>query len=125
MIEVQKTIDVKNYPWCNEAILIRVNGGRSALTTVSSDVDYDDYDVRSVFMLNGKPLIQGKYPVCPTCSSLLARGYGIDNIDCPEIKSIRDRINSEYSGINYATHSITTVGIKKFSDKHCKTGAAG
>ena len=109
MIEIQKPIDVENYLWCNEAILIRVTGGRSALTTISSDVDYDDYDVKSIFMLNGKPLIQGEYPVCPTCSALLARGYGIDNIDCPEIKSIRDRINSEYLGINNAIEVLTPL----------------
>ena len=60
-------------------------------------------------MLNGKPLIQGKYPVCPTCSALLARGYGVDNIDCPEIKSIRDRINSEYLGINNAIEVLTPL----------------
>lgn len=109
MIEIQKTIDVENYLWCNEAILIRVTGGQSALTTISSDIDYKDYDVKSVFMLNGKPLIQGKYPVCPTCSALLARGYGIDNIDCPEIKSIRDRINSEFNGINNAIDALTPL----------------
>ena len=109
MIEIQKPIDVENHLWCNEAILIRVTGGRSALTTISSDVDYDDYDVKSIFMLNGKPLIQGEYPVCPTCSALLARGYGIDNIDCPEIKSIRDRINSEYLGINNAIEVLTPL----------------
>ena len=109
MIEIQKKIDVENYLWCNEATLIRVTKGRSALTSISSDIDYDDYDVRSVFMLNGKPLIQGKYPGCPTCSALLARGYGIDNIDCPEIKSIRDRINSEYTGISNAIDAITPL----------------
>lgn len=109
MIEIQKKIDVENYFWCNEATLIRVTNGRSALTSISSDIDYDDYDVRSVFMLNGKPLIQGKYPVCPTCSALLARGYGIDNIDCPEIKSIRDRINSEYTGISNAIDAIAPL----------------
>lgn len=109
MIEIKKTINVEDYLWCNEAILIRVTGGQSALTTISSDIDYEDYDVKSVFMLNGKPLIQGKYPVCPTCSALLARGYGIDNIDCPEIKNIRDRINSEYNGINNAIDALTPL----------------
>ncbi len=109
MIEIQKTINAENYLWCNEAILVRVTGGRSALTTISSDVDYDDYDIKSVLMLNGKPLVQGEYPICPTCSALLARGYGIDNIDCPEIKGIRDRINSEYNGINNAIAALTPL----------------
>lgn len=40
---------------------------------------------------------------------MLARGYGIDNIDCPEIKSIRDRINSEYLGINNAIEVLTPL----------------
>ena len=109
MIEIQMEINTENYLWCNEALLIRVKGGQSALTNISSDVDYDDYDVRSALMLNGKPLVQGKYPVCPTCSALLARGYGIEKIDCPELQFIRDKINEKYKGLRTAIRNITPI----------------
>ena len=109
MIEIQMEINTENYLWCNEAILIRVIDGKAALTTVSSDVYHDNYDVRSALMLNGKPLVQGKYPVCPTCSALLARGYGIEKIDCPELQFIRDKINEEYKGLRTAIRNITPI----------------
>ncbi len=99
MIELQKIIDTDKYLWCRDAALVRVIGGKSALTSISSDYtdDYtDDYAVNSVLLLNGKPIVQGEYPVCPTCSALLARGYGIENTDCEELQIIRKKINSAY-----------------------------
>ena len=109
MIEYQRRINTDNYLWCDDAVLIRIAGGKSALKQIRSDVNYDDYDYKSVLMLNGKPLVQGEFPVCPTCSALLARGYGIEKIDCKELQEIRDKINSDYTDIESAAANIAPL----------------
>ena len=93
----------------NEAVLVKVTNGKGTLTHIT-DLKYnDDYYCQSTLMLNGRPLMQSEYPVCPTCSGLIARGYGIENIDCPELKGIRDRINDRYKGIEQAVKNISPV----------------
>ena len=42
--------------------------------------------------LNGIPLIQAQIPDCPTCSSLLATGYGIENANCKELLEIQEKL---------------------------------
>ena len=37
MIEIKKMIKTEEYPWCNEAALVRVTGGKKALTSVYSE----------------------------------------------------------------------------------------
>ena len=59
--------------------------------------------------LNGKPLVQGEYPACPTCSAMLARGYGIENINAPELAAVRDKINGEYTDISNAVDNISPI----------------
>ena len=108
MIELHKIIDTDKYLWCRDAALIRVIDGKSALTKISSDYT-DDYNVNSVLLLNGKPIVQGEYPVCPTCSALLARGYGIEKIDCEELKTIRQKINSVYTDLQTSIRNIEPI----------------
>lgn len=109
MIKIHKFIDTDKYIWCRDAALIQVTEGKSALKKSSSDCDYNTYDVKSVLTLNGKQLVQQESPICPTCSGLLARGYGIENINSKELQEIRDRINSEYHGLNKAIENISSV----------------
>ena len=85
MIKIHKFIDTDKYIWCRDAALIQVTEGKSALKKSSSDCDYNTYDVKSVLTLNGKQLVQQESPICPTCSGLLARGYGIENINSKEL----------------------------------------
>lgn len=108
MIKLQKIIDTKKYLWCNGAALVRVIGGRSALTSISSDYT-EDYTVKSVLLLNGKPIVQGEYPVCSTCSALIARGYGIENVNCKELQSIRDTVNSDYVDLQTSICNIEPI----------------
>ena len=108
MVEFQKVIDTEKYLWCRDAALVRVTGGRSVLTSIGSDYT-DDYTVNAVLLLNGKPIVQGEYPVCPTCSALLARGYGIENTDCEELQNIRDQINSSYVDLKTAVRNIEPI----------------
>lgn len=97
-IEIVKEIDTTACHWCNEALLIYVKNGLAALTKRSSEYDRD-YSCKGQLLLNGTPLIQGDYPGCPTCTAMLARGYGIEQVDCPELLEVRDRINQDYVNI--------------------------
>ncbi|MBP5604736.1 MAG: hypothetical protein J6X60_04230, partial [Ruminiclostridium sp.] len=108
MIEIKKMIDTEEYPWCNEAALVRVTGGKKALTSVYSECT-DDYTHKSLLLLNGKPIVQREYPECSTCCALLARGYGIEKTDCAELQTIRDRINSGYVDLRTSVHNIEPI----------------
>lgn len=108
MIEFQKMIDTEKHLWCREAALVCVTGGRGALTSAWYE-ETDDYTVKSHLLLNGKPIVQGEYPVCPTCCALLARGYGIEKTDCEELKMIRDKINSDYTDFRTALQNIEPI----------------
>ena len=108
MIEFKKILDTEEYPWCNEAALVRVTGGKKALTSVYSECT-DDYTHKSLLLLNGKPIVQREYPECSTCCALLARGYGIEKTDCAELQTIRDRINSGYVDLRTSVHNIEPI----------------
>ncbi|MBR5087859.1 MAG: hypothetical protein IK093_00370, partial [Ruminiclostridium sp.] len=108
MTVFEKMIDAGKHLWCREAALVRVVGGRKALTQINSG-ETDEYDFKINLMLNGKPIMQGEYPVCQTCCALLARGYGIEKTDCEELKTIRDKINSDYTGFRSALSNIEPI----------------
>ncbi len=109
LISLQKKLDTSQYLWCDEAVLIQVKNGKSALTEICSEFDDENYTEKANLMLNGKPLLQGEYPFCPTCSAWLARGYGIEHIDCPELKKIRHQINAEYENFQTAVENIAPL----------------
>ncbi len=104
-IEIVKEIDATAYHWCNEALLIYVKNGLAVLTKRSSEYDCD-YSCKRQLLLNGTPLIQGNYPGCPTCTAMLARGYGIEQADCPELLEVRDRINQDYVNIRTSAETL-------------------
>lgn len=108
MIEFKKMIDTEKHLWCREAALVRVAGGRGALTSAWYE-ETDDYTVKSHLLLNGKPIEQGEYPECPTCCALFARGYGTEKTDCEELKMIRDKINSDYTDFRTALQNIEPI----------------
>ena len=104
-IETGRPIHTQPYRWCKEALLIQITNGKSVLTRVCTKTNQDDY-YQSQLLLNGKPIMQGSYPVCPTCCGLLARGYGIEKTDTPELEIIRDNINAEYKDIFTAVNRL-------------------
>ena len=105
-VDLVKEIDVSEYRWCNEAILFHVKQGKGTLTHRMSEYDKEYYMHKSQLLLNDKPLIQGKYSSSPTCEGLLATGYGIENIDSPELIKVRECMNSEYKGLKNALENI-------------------
>ena len=54
-------------------------------------------------------MIQAKIPDCPTCSSLLATGYGIENANCKELLDIQEKINSYYVNLETSIDNIKAL----------------
>ena len=109
-LEIIKEIDTSEYRWCTSAVLTKVSGGRGTLTSVWTDNDiYDTFYNRAMLTLNGEPLIQGEYPMCGTCEAMLARGYGIEKTNTPELSEIRDKINAPFTDLKTAAENITPV----------------
>ena len=89
---------------CSDRIIRR----KGVLTSVTTDYD-EDYRQKSTLLLNGKPLIQGEYPICPTCSAMIARGYGIEKIDTPEMQKIRDKVNCPFVSLKTSIENISSI----------------
>lgn len=99
MVKILNQIDVSKYKWCNSAVMFRVQNGLGTITHKSGKENYEDYSYYSHLLLNDKPILQEYLPVCPTCTGMLATGYGIENIDCPELRAVRECLNSNYTDI--------------------------
>lgn len=104
-VQIVRSINVDEIEWCDEAVLICVKNGRGTLTHRVSGED-EEYLVSSQLLLNDKPIIQGKYPICPTCEGMLATGYGIENINSQELQRVRECMNMGYIGIIDSAKSI-------------------
>lgn len=97
-VKILNEIDVSEYAWCNSAVMFKVWNGMGTITHKSSKED-DDYCYYNHLFLNDKPILQSYEPLCPTCIGMLATGYGIENIDCPELRAVRECLNSDYTDI--------------------------
>lgn len=97
-----------NSNWCRDAIAFEVKNGLGKLVHAKNGCN-------SQLLLNGKPLIQGRYLASPTCFGMLATGYGIEKVDCAELNKIREQLNLEYQGIDKAFESINPL-LKLLND---------
>ncbi|QYR65046.1 hypothetical protein JY403_07095 [Fusobacterium animalis] len=88
-----------------EAKLVYVNG-KGKLTVETGKSRHPDWEAPSKIKLNDVPLIQAKIPDCPTCSSLLATGYGIENANCKELLEIQEKINSDYINLETSINNM-------------------
>ncbi len=104
-VKILQEIDVSEYAWCNSAVMFRVWNGLGTITHKSSKED-KDYCHYSHLLLNGNPILQEYLPICPTCTGMLATGYGIENIDCPEFKAVRECLNSNYTDIKTSAEML-------------------
>ena len=97
-------LDTSTIPSIKEAKLVYING-KSKLVT---DIGRYDSNYRSPYQikLNDVPLLQAKIPNCPTCCSLLATGYGIENANCEELLDIQENINSNYISLEKSIRDI-------------------
>ena len=104
-VQIIKEIDTADKWWCNSAVLFSVKNGKNSICERVAPED-EEYEYLSRFELNGEALVQGKFPVCPTCKGMLAAGYGIENIDCPELVAARECMNSEFISITDSAEKI-------------------
>ena len=104
-VKIIKEIDTSEHWWCSSAVLFSVKNGKNTISEISGPED-KDYEYVSQLQLNGKPLVQGKYPECPTCKAMLATGYGIENIESPELEAARTCMNSEFVSIMDSAEKI-------------------
>ncbi|MHB9315730.1 hypothetical protein CA839_02465 [Fusobacterium polymorphum] len=91
-----------------EVKLVYVNG-KDKLTVETGKSRHPDWEVPSKIKLNDVLLIQAKIPDCPTCSSLLATGYGIENANCKELLDIQEKINSDYVNLETSIDNIKAL----------------
>lgn len=105
MVKILQEVDVSEYKWCNSAIMFRVQDGMGTITHKSGKED-KDYCYYSHLFLNDNPILQEYLPICPTCSGMLATGYGIENIDCPELRAVRECLNSNYTDIRTSAEML-------------------
>lgn len=108
-IKIIGEIDVTDIFWCNSAVLISVKNGKGALTHRRGPEDDKDYSFNSQLLLNGKPIIQSRYPVCGTCTGMLAAGCGTENIDCAELEELRRNINAGFVDISTSAEIMEPV----------------
>lgn len=104
-VKILNEPDVSGFKWCGGAITFSVKNGKGSLSHIISG-ETENYEYSARLVLNNKPLIQGEYSISPTCSGLLATGYGIENIDCPELKNVREKINSAYKDIRSSAEAL-------------------
>ena len=91
-----------------EAKLVYVNG-KGKLTVETGKSEPPNWEAPTKIKLNGIPLIQAQIPDCPTCSSLLATGYGIENANCKELLEIQEKINSDYVNLETSIDNIKAL----------------
>lgn len=104
-VKILNEIDVSEYSWCNSAVMFRVWNGMGTITHRFGKKD-ENYCYNEHLLINGTPVLQENKPVCPTCAGMLATGYGIENIDCPELKAVSECLNSDYINIKHSAKMI-------------------
>ena len=88
-----------------EAKLVYING-KGKLTVETGKSEPPNWEAPAKIKLNGIPLVQAQIPDCPTCSSLLATGYGIENTNCKELLEIQEKINSDYINLETSINNM-------------------
>ena len=91
-----------------EAKLVYING-KGKLTVETGTSEPPNWEAPAKIKLNDIPLIQMKIPDCPTCSSLLATGYGIENTNCKELLEIQEKINSDYVNLETSIDNMKAL----------------
>lgn len=104
-VNIIKEIDTTGCWWCSSAVMFCVRNGKNSIREITGPGN-EDYEYDSQFLINGKPIAQARLPECPTCKGLLATGYGIENVDCPELKAAREAMNSPFAGIKESAEKI-------------------
>lgn len=119
-------IQTDQIPTIQAAQLVHIQG-EGALTTCSGSIDDPYYGKRFLthITLNNIPLIQINSPGCPTSSSILSTGYGIENADCKELAHIQSALNAPFVSLDASIKTLTpllallTSGLYLIADAEC------
>lgn len=104
-VNILRELDTTGCWWCSSAVIFSVRNGKNTIGTICGSGD-ENYEYSSQMLINGKPLVQARLPECPTCKGMLAAGYGIENVDCPELKAARECMNSGFINIKDSAEKI-------------------
>ena len=133
LLKNHRTVEVLNYsvetaelPTIKSARLVYIRG-ENVLTTHAHTVDDAYYGRRYLaqITLNNVPLVQINSPGCPTCSSLLATGYGIENANCRELRCIQEKMNAPFISLDRSIEEIAPLltllkgGLYLIADAFC------
>lgn len=101
-IQLVQSIDVSQNPCYHTALLFTVTNGIGALTKTSGKG-------AEQLLLHGIPLLETRYPGCPTCASTLQRGYDLKLADCPELYAVSEFINQSNASITDALEQLSPL----------------
>lgn len=104
-VNILKELDTTDKWWCSSAVMFSVKDGKNVICGKCGP-ENEDYEFLSQLQINGLPVVQSKMPICSTCKALLATGYGIENIDCPELEAARTCMNSGFISITDSAERI-------------------
>ena len=100
-------LDTSDVPNIKEAKLVYINGKGKFVEDMGGNEA--DYMSPCQLKLNDVPIVQAKIPDCPTCCSVLATGYGIENTNCKELLDIQGKINSSYISLKKSIVDISPL----------------
>ena len=104
-------LDTDKLPWCREARLVGVDGTGvlrwESCGLAPAPEPCPDQLLR--LTLRGTPLLTWQDPVCPTCQSLLAAGWGLDAADCPELAAAAETLNTGFTHLEDAVPALAPL----------------
>ena len=104
-VNILREISTGGNWWCSSAVMFSIRTGKNTICEKYVQVN-EDYEYGSQLLINGKPIVQARMPECPTCKGMLAAGYGIENIDCPELEAARECMNSGFISITDSAEKL-------------------
>lgn len=79
----------------------------------------------SQILLNDTPLVQLNSLGCPTCSGMLATGYGIANANCEELQAAQEALNEPFLSLEHSAVTLSPLlsllesGLYLLADAEC------
>lgn len=104
-------LDTDILPWCRDARLVYVDGTGALRWEDRGWMDDDSWGrwYLSGLTIRETPLLSRKDPGCPTCASLLAAGWGLDEADCGELEAVRETLNGGFTYLEDAVPALAPL----------------
>lgn len=123
---ILRDVTIRENPTIHTAHLVSIHG-QGKLTARACSVEDSCYGSRyfSQILLNDTPLVQVNSPDCPTCSGLLATGYGLANTHCEELESVQNALNEPFESLDRSIAALSPLlslvesGLYLIADAEC------